>query len=296
MRRRLALAGFSLALTAAGCLIAVPASAAPAVATTTTLSASPNPTPPGAQVTLTAVTVDADGTQPAGSVQFEAGGTNIGSPVTVNFAGVATTTTTFTAAGPESLSAVFTPSSSSYNPSTGNDTETVAAAGGAVPLTITVPPSGAFTLTVTPGTVDLTTVGTTASGTLEDITVTDTRNTYPGWSVSGQDSAFTGSGSAVGSTISGNQLGWAPIAVQPPQGGATLGGTVAPVSPGLGTTPATLALAPPGCGFGTNVLSANLTLAIPSTAAAGPYASTMTITAVTTGPQDEVCVPVTITV
>jgi hypothetical protein len=70
---------------------------------------------------------------------------------------------------------------------------------------------------------------------------------------------------------------------------------VAPVSPGLGTGPATLALAAPGCGFGANVLSANLTLAIPSTAAAGSYASTMTITAVTAGPQNEVCVAVTIT-
>jgi hypothetical protein len=42
--------------------------------------------------------------------------------------------------------------------------------------------------------------------------VTDTRNYYPGWSVSGQDSNWTGSGTAAGFTISGNQLGWTPIA------------------------------------------------------------------------------------
>jgi hypothetical protein len=68
--------------------------------------------------------------------------------------------------------------------------------------------------------------------------VTDTRNYYPGWSVSGQDSNWTGSGTAAGFTISGNQLGWTPIAAGAQQDGATLGGAVAPVSPGLGTTAA----------------------------------------------------------
>ncbi len=268
-----------------------------AVATTTTLTASPSPAPVNATVTLTATVSAADGSTQAGSMQFEVGGTGIGSPVTF-YNGVATTTTTFTNAGPVALSAVFTPASSSYLPSTGTYTETVdpASLAGSVPVTITVPQSGAFTLTVAPGTVNLAVSGLTATGTLQDITVTDTRNYYPGWSVSGQDSALTGAGTAAGSTISGNQLGWTPIVIGSLAGGATLGGAVAPVSPGLGTTAATLALAPPGCGFGTNVLSADVTLAIPATAPAGPYSSTMTITAVTTGPQNEICVPVTITV
>jgi len=122
--------------------------------------------------------------------------------------------------------------------------------------------------------------------------VTDTRNYYPGWSVSGQASAFAGSGTAAGSAFPGNQLGWVPIAVGTLADGATLGGTVAPVSPGLGTTAATLASAPANCGFGTNIMSADLTLDIPPLAAAGPYSSTMTITAVTTGPPNQFCVPV----
>ena len=296
--RRLALlAGFSSTLVASACLVtaAIPASAATGVATTTTLTASPSPAPVNATVTLTATVSATDGSTQAGTMQFQVGGTNIGSPVTF-FNSVATTTTTFASAGPVTLSAVFTPSGSSYLPSTGTYAETIDPPGlaASVPVTISIPQSGAFTLTVATGTVNLTVSGLTATGTLQDITVTDTRNYYPGWSVSGQDSNWTGSGTAAGFTISGNQLGWTPFAVGVQQDGATLGGAVAPVSPGLGTTAATLEVAPPGCGFGTNVMSATVTLDIPPTAAAGPYASTMTITAVTTGPQNEVCAAIPI--
>ena len=64
------------------------------------------------------------------------------------------------------------------------------------------------------------------------------------------------------------------------------------MSPGLGTTAATLAFAAANCGFGTNVMRANLTLDLPSLATAGPYSRVMTITAVATGPANEFCVPV----
>jgi hypothetical protein len=304
-RRRLALAGLVSTLAAAGGLAlgCVPASAATAafagtsVATTTTLTATPNPANAGATVTLTADTSAADGTNPAGTVQFTNNGTDIGSAVSVNASGVATITTTFAASGQMALTAAFFPTnSSSYFSSQGTATETVYPAGttaaGSEPVAVSVPPGGAFTLTVAPGTVDLAVSGLTATGTLQDITVSDTRNTYPGWSVSGQTSDFTGSGTAAGSTVSGNQLGWVPIVVGSLEDGATLGGTVAPASPGLGSTAATLASAAANCGFGTNVMSANLTLAIPSLATAGPYGSIMTITAVVTGPADEFCVPV----
>ena len=232
-------------------------------------------------------------------VQFEDNGTNIGSPVAVNASGVATTTTSFAATGQMALFAQFTPTSGSYLFSQGTYTETIYPAGttaaGSEPVTTTVPLSGAFTLTVTPGTVNLMVSGTTATGVLQDVTVTDSRNNYPGWSVSGQDSNFAGSGTAAGSTISGNQLGWVPTAVGSLVDGATLGGTVAPVSPGLSTAAATLASAAANCGFGTNVMSANLTLDIPALQTAGPYASTMTITAVTTGPANEFCVGIGVT-
>src|SRR5215472_9204787 len=76
---------------------------------------------------------------------------------------------------------------------------------------------------------------------LQDVTVTDTRNFYPGWAVHGREANFVGSGAAAGSTISGNQLGWTPTAVGSLVDGATLGPTVAPESPGLGSTPGRLA-------------------------------------------------------
>ena len=267
------------------------ANAPPATSTTTTLATSNASPTTCTAVTLTATEVAADTTHPAGNVQFMAGGTALGGVVAVNSSGVATTSTTFTTAGTVSVTAVFTPTSSSYSASTSAAvTETVTAGtgcnSGTEPISVTVPASGAFTLTVPTTTVTLTVTGSTATGALNAITVSDTRNTYPGWSVSGQEADFTGSGTAAGSTISGNQLGWVPTDTALATG-AALGPTVAPVSPGLGTTAAVLALAhaaTPGAGFGTSTLSANLTLDIPPTAKAGPYAGAMTITAVTALP------------
>lgn len=259
------------------------------LSTTTTLAASPNPAQVNTTVTLTATETASDNSHPAGSIQFQAGATAIGTPVAVDATGTATTTTTFAAAGSVTLSAVFTPTSTSgFNGSTGTFSETVSTTSpnsGTEPLAVTVPATGSFTLTVGTGTVNLTTnsAGTTAVGTLNPITVSDTRNTFPGWSVSGQESDFAGSGTAAGSTISGNQLGWVPTDTALATG-ATLGPTVTPASPGLGTTAAVLAQAHAGNGAGTSALGANVTLAIPASAKAGPYAGTLTITAVTSLP------------
>ena len=278
-----------LTLSANGSTYSTSSSPPAATGTTTTLTASPNPATTGQTVTLTASEVAADSTNPAGSVQFESGGSTIGSPVAVSASGVATTTTTFAAAGTYALSAVFTPTSSSYASSTGTYSETVNVAttstSGSEPLAVTIPATGAFTLTVATGTVNLAVSGATATGTLNPITVSDTRNTYPGWSVSGQTSNFTGSGSAASQTISGDQLGWVPTDTSLATG-AVLGPTVAPgTSPGgLEDTAAVLASAVPGGGGGTSVLGAGLTLDIPASAVAGPYGATLTVTAVTTGP------------
>jgi len=258
-----------------------------ALYTTTTVTASPDPATAGQPVTLTASESAADRSNPAGSVQFEADGTALGAPVAVSSAGVATMTISFAAPGAHSLSAVFTPSdTSNYNSSTGTNlliVQTDAANSGTEVLILAVPAFGSFTLTVAPGTVNLTVSGPDASGALNPITVSDTRNTYPGWSVSGQAADFTGSGTAAGSTISGNQLGWMPASTSL-AAGAALGDTVTPAAPGLGTTAATLASAQAGSGFGTSMLSAGLTLAIPPAARAGTYTSTLTVTAVTTLP------------
>ena len=64
----------------------------------------------------------------------------------------------------------------------------------------------------------------------------------------------------------------------------TLGSTVDPAAPGLGTTPAVLAAAHAGSGFGISTLIANLTLAIPAEAAAGTYTGSLSVSAVTALP------------
>jgi phosphate ABC transporter phosphate-binding protein len=153
-----------------------------------------------------------------------------------------------------------------------------------VAIDVTNPITGSLTVTVAAGTVDLTVSGYAATGALSQVTVSDTRNNSPGWSVSGQAADFTGSGSAAGSTISGNQLGWIPtLGVGPVGAGVTLGGTVT-VPPGLGTTAAVLASAPAGRGFGTSALDASLFLLIPPTARPGIYTSTLTVTVVAAQP------------
>jgi hypothetical protein len=261
--------------------------AGPPTATTTTLAASPTTASAGQSVTLTATVAPSSAT---GSVQFSVGGTAIGGPATVT-GGVATTTTSFAAAGTEALSAVYTPTGN-FTGSTSNTLNYVVTAAapnsGVIPLAVTVPATGTFTLTVdTTDTVTLAVSGSNGTAATTPIVVSDTRNTFPGWSVSGQDGNWTGSGTAAGATISGNQLGWTPTSsTSPLTQGVTLGGVVAPAAPGLGSTAAVLASVHAGInnGFGTTTLGANLNLLIPNPQAAGPYTSGLDITSVSTNP------------
>jgi hypothetical protein len=115
----------------------------------TTLAASPDPAEVGQTVTLAAKVVAADGSHPAGSVLFEFDDTAIASPVAVDASGMATTTTSFGAVGLQGESAVFTPADGTgYSSSAGSVTETVQAGvvAGIVPITVTVPESGSFTV------------------------------------------------------------------------------------------------------------------------------------------------------
>jgi len=249
------------------------------------LIASPATGMVGQSVTLTA---DISPSSATGSVLFSVNGTAIGAPVTVT-SGAATTTTSFAAAGTETLSAVYTPTGSSSGlASTLSYTVSAAPDSDTIPLAVTVPASGAFTLTVdTTDTITLMMNGSTATAMTNPVVVSDTRNTFPGWSLSAQDSNWTGSGAATGATISGNQLGWTPTSsTSPLTRGVALGGTVAPGSPGLGSTPAVLAAVTAGLGngFGTTTVGADLTLAIPAPQEAGPYTSGLSLTSVSTTP------------
>jgi hypothetical protein len=150
---------------------------------------------------------------------------------------------------------------------------------GTVPLSLIIPVSGTFTFTVIPSFVPLTVHGSApyATGLMQGITLTDTRNYLPGWSVTGQASNLT----AGRQTLSASQLGWVPTGTV--KGGATLGPPVTPGNPGLGL-PAILASALPGSGFGTDTLGAMLLLQIPPGAHGDFYTGTLTITVVAAGP------------
>jgi phosphate ABC transporter phosphate-binding protein len=254
------------------------------LATGTTLTAAPNPAVVGEVVTLTATTAASDGTMPAGSVQFEVGAADIGPPVAVNASGVATTTTTAGSAGLIGFIAVFTPTDPSYPPSTGTFSLTVGPGTDTVPVTAIVPPTGTFTVTIPAG-VTLTQSGASATGNLTPIIVSDSRNTYPGWSVSGLAGNFTGTGLAIPYTIPADDLGWVPGTATLPAG-ITLGpAIVAGTSPGgLGDAGGVLADAADGYGYGTYTFDAALTLDIPAAAPAGSYTGTLTITYLEAGP------------
>jgi hypothetical protein len=271
------------------------------IGTTTNLTATPNPVAINGTVTLTANVSGSDGSSPAGTVQFEVNGTNLGTPVNVNTGGTAaaaTTTTTFSSAGNEALSAVFVPTSTTtYAGSTGTFALAVgsllATGTNPVPVTVQVPATGTLSVSVATGSVTLTPQATTpdetATGNMNQVQVSDTRNSFPGWSVAGQESAFTEAAPGT-ATIPASSLGWTPAFVGSAVGGATIGAAVAPVGantgssgPGLGTA-ATLASATPGNGFGTNTLSAALLLDIPSATPPGAYSGNLTITYVTAGP------------
>jgi hypothetical protein len=257
-------------------------------ATTTTLNAS-TPAYAGQNVTLTA-TVAGGSTTPSGTVTFTNGGVAITGGTNVSLVnGMATLTTQFAAPGTETLAAAYTSSDTTKwaNSSGTNSLNVTTAPTNAIPLTVTVPTEGSFTLTVGTTTVNLTpdSTGLNATGTIPNgqVKVTDTRNNYPGWIVSGQDSAWTGSGTAAGGTFSGNQLGWTPTLGTTVATGVTKGPNVTAAAPGLGSA-AVLAQVAHGSpnGFGESDLGAGLDLIIPASAPAGPYASSLTITAVTT--------------
>jgi phosphate ABC transporter phosphate-binding protein len=255
-----------------------------AVATITKLTVSDSSPAVGESVALIAFVSPVSGTNPpTGTVQFEVGGSLIGSPIAVDPStlGVSSAITgeTFATLGSYALTAVFTPADpTAFAPSVGSVGVTVGPSIGTT-VTVTVPPSGAFAFTApTTSTIAMTENGNTATGVMNPITITDDRNTYPGWSVLGQATDFTSPTSHPAGDISGNQLGWAPNAT-PIASGVVLGPVVSPAAPGLGTTAAVLASASAGGGFGTSTLGADLTLAIPPTAPSGAYSSVLTLTA-----------------
>jgi hypothetical protein len=193
-------------------------------------------------------------------------------------------------------------------------------ASGSIPLAVNVPLSGTFTLTVNSTTwVVLTpnSAGTVATGATTPIVVVDTYNSYPGWSVTGEATQWTGvtnpeqaglpanyPGLATADIPAdhGNQhipaddLGWAPTSTGTLPAGVVVNptgvtaGTGTPGNPGSGLGDAfqNLATAAPGIGSFTGTggvtLGANLTLDIPSGQEEGPYSAFLNIDAMSGTP------------
>ncbi|GAA2660866.1 MULTISPECIES: hypothetical protein [Actinosynnema] len=115
-----------------------------------------------------------------------------------------------------------------------------------------------------------------ATGSINPIRVTDTRENAPAWSVSAQVSDFT----AGTTSFDGKYLGWTP-AVTENSGSAVPGAAVAPgFDSGAGlSSPATLGSAPLGHASGSARLGAELVLKTPLSVGAGSYSATLTLTA-----------------
>jgi phosphate transport system substrate-binding protein len=122
------------------------------------------------------------------------------------------------------------------------------------------------------------------TGTLSGVAVQDTRPSQPGWTVTGQASAFQGPTDF----IPAEDLGWTPALSRQgsdAEGTVTAGPAVDPVlktptSHGLARPGNVLATAKPGSGLGTQSVIAELQLWLPDTTPGGALADTLTLTLV----------------
>jgi len=124
-----------------------------------------------------------------------------------------------------------------------------------------------------------------ATGRINQVTVSDTRDTDTGWTVNGTMSSFDVVGG--GASFSGNYLGWTPVVTD--DSDLTVAGynqtavAGAPVLPTTATglaTPKALSSTAAGAGLGIASFDARLKLLIPVSARAGTYNGTLTFTVV----------------
>jgi hypothetical protein len=253
-------------------------------ATTTTLTPATQTVGVGGNATVTAHVAPSSA---AGSVQFKDGSTNLGSPIAVS-GGTAVFSTTSLSTGSHSITGTFVPTdSSAFSASTSAPVTVIVTSGNvqAETINVNVPQSqGPFIMTVSTTPVSLGTAALSsdfthfsASGTIGDVSVSDERNqTVPGWTITGQVSAFSDGTH----TIPGTSLGWGPLVKTQNTAGDIVAGSAvtAGSNPGL-TAASTLASAGVGKGLHNSVLSASLDFEAPASSQPGAYSATLTITA-----------------
>jgi len=197
-----------------------------AVSTTTTLASSLNPSALGQSVIFTATVAPTVGTAlPTGTVQFSVDGTAVGGPVTLNGSGAATLTSSTLTVGTHSITAVYTPDSTSFTTSSATALSQVVSKatlgqngvanialtsspnpsnlGQSVTFTATVPAGVTGTVTFKDG---ATTLGTgTISGTTATFaTTTLAVGTHPTIAVYGGDANYNTATSAVDNHVVNN--------------------------------------------------------------------------------------------
>ncbi|WP_436523350.1 Ig-like domain-containing protein [Actinoplanes sp. HUAS TT8] len=270
-----------------------------AAAQATSVGLAVNPQPTVEQFSPVALTATVSPSEAAGKVQFTDGGQNLGAPVTVS-GGTAVLNTSslsegdhgFTAKFVPADAAVYTASESASVPLTvtafkgGSASQTISTTVESGALTISVANNAPVVLPAPALTSDASKL--TTAGSINPLTVTDTRAGNFGWNVSGQVSDFSDGASHA---INGANLGWSPKLVDKSASQTiTPGSKVDPanaIAPqatapnGLGLASArTLALAGAGAGVGTAHVTADVSLQVPTTTVAGTYTATLTITAI----------------
>ena len=265
-----------------------------AIATTTTLTG--NGTSQATQAaTFHAVVSPAA----AGSVKFMEGATVLATQPVAG--GVADYSTNALAVGDHNITAEFVPSSGDYAGSTSavwvHSVTAYQGASTTTPIEVTVE-AGELTISVN----DLAPAGVkmgapvmnptatylVSTGSLDEVTVTDTRAGDLGWVASGVTTDLT----AGSNGINGYNLGWVPSVVSNTAGQTiTAGGPVTgatetsagstPSNPALGLeTARTIGSATAGHGVGTAVFDAALTLNIPTNVPPATYFGVLTFTAI----------------
>ncbi|MFD2797070.1 Ig-like domain repeat protein [Promicromonospora vindobonensis] len=147
-------------------------------------------------------------------------------------------------------------------------------------ITVTIPASAqGLRFTVSPGGVALAQAELdgeqfVATGTLQEVRVTDTRTDRKQWTLNGRTSDFDGPGEA---TIDGSALGWKPELVGTGNAG-TAGTEVTPGAGGGLSADKPLAQALAGVTQSDTRVGAGITLRAPADTAAGDYAATLTLT------------------
>lgn len=265
----------------------------PATATTTTLAPITTPIEQGQTATFNATVLPNNS---VGKVEFYNGATKLGE--TPLASGTAAFSTSGLGIGSASIKAKFVPTNVAdftgsesapqtlvvNAPSVGFNEELINVDVPAGALTISV--LGDRTVTL-PAVLDADGSRYTATGSMDDVSVVDTRAGSPGWVASGQLTPFK---QGAANSISAANLGWAPSVVSTlsPATVVTPGATVAPaagvaIGAGAGSglsVSRTLASSAAGSSTGTAVVDATLNVVAPTTTLPGIHTAVLTFTAI----------------